>query len=272
MNKIYSLFAILIFSTSVLFAGVGCTIDTTNTSFFSPGPDSIPCVERGNAYNQIIQIHVPDKFDVAPFVGFGFPILLNVDSMRIDSITGFPTNMNYSLNPFGGFFRGGDNGCAFVYGNTSDPAGNYPLTIHGTISVSGIPQGFGFPSDTTFDLATAQSFSTMFSLSVDVINPGDSCRPQLNSAIKNFSNQLNSLMHVSPNPSNGVFTFKLDAGRRINGEIAVMDMTGRRIFTQPIDVVGLYNTTINLTNYSKGLYTLQLRTAEGFASKSISIE
>ena len=169
-----------------------------------------------------------------------------------------------------GFFLGGDNGCALASGITNASTGNYPLSIHGTIAVSGIPGGFGFPPDTTFDLAQAQSMGGMFDLSVDVINPGDECRPA--SSVRDFSADLNSLVRVYPNPSNGVFTFSMNAGRRITGEIIVVDVNGRKVFAQTIDVNGLYATSIDLSRQAKGLYTLQLKTAEGFAAKNISID
>lgn len=269
MKKIYFSIVALLFSVQSIFA-VGCTIDSTNTAFFSPAPDSIPCIERGVAYTQVIQIHVPQQFDIAPFVGLPFPILLTVDSLNIDSITGFPTGLTYDLNPADGHFLGGDNGCALASGTTNDTVGNYPLHIHGTISVSGIPGGFGFPPDTTFQLEQAQSMSGMFKLSVDVINQGDVCRPS--TGIRDFNAALNSLVQVYPNPSNGNFELRVDAGRRVKGEIVVTDITGRKVYSQQIDALGLFTSGINLSQFGKGLYTLQIRTAEGFASKNISIE
>ena len=90
--------------------------------------------------------------------------------------------------------------------------------------------------------------------------------------MSDFSADLNSAMYVYPNPSNGNFEFKLNAGKRINGEIAVYDMTGRKVFTEALDAVGIYTTSIDISRFAKGLYTLQLRTADGFASKRISVE
>ncbi|MES2619512.1 MAG: T9SS type A sorting domain-containing protein [Bacteroidota bacterium] len=254
-----------------LWPGAVCIIDSTNTQFFSPSPDSIPCIERGVGYNQIIQIHIPENFDIGPFAGLppGF-LLLNVDSMQIDSITDFPNGLVYELNPSNGFFLGGDNGCAFASGITNDPTGNYPLSIHGTISVSGIPGGFGFPPDTTFDLGQAQSMSGMFNLSVDVINTGEVCRPV--SGISTYHASLNIMMDVYPNPSNGNVVLKLNAGGRVDGEIAVIDMSGRKVFAQTLDVQGTYTTTIDLSKYPKGIYAVQLKTTEGFASKTVAIE
>lgn len=271
MNKLYALFTLLALNVSVAIATPICTIDTTNTLFFSPAPDSLPCIEVGVAFNQVVQIHVPKTFDVGPFVGLPAGlVILTVDSMRIDSLSGLPTGLTYGLNPADGFFLGGDNGCALVNGTTNDPTGHYPLTTNGTISVSGIPGGFGFPPDTSFDLATVQAQSGMFQLAVDVINPGDPCHPAL--GITNFNAALNSLMQVYPNPSNGAFELKLNTGGRVTGELVIMDMTGRKVFVQALDIMGNYGTTINLGNQPKGLYTLQLRSTEGFASKNISIE
>jgi hypothetical protein len=269
MKKIYFSVVALLFSVHSIFA-VGCTIDSTNTAFFSPAPDSIPCIERGVAYTQVIQIHVPQQFDIAPFVGLPFPILLTVDSLNIDSITGFPTGLTYDLNPADGHFLGGDNGCAFAFGTTNDTVGNYPLHIHGTITVSGIPGGFGFPPDTTFQLEQAQSMSGMFNLSLEVIEQGATCRAS--TSIRDFSADLNSLINVYPNPSNGNFEFRLNAGRRITGDIVVTDMTGRKVFAEPVNTVGLYSLQINLSQFGKGLYQIQLRTSEGFAAKNISVE
>lgn len=271
MNKLYLFFSLLVINFNGALASPVCTIDTTNTLFFSPASDSLPCIEVGVAFNQIVQIHVPKTFDVGPFVGLPAGlVILTVDSMRIVSLSGLPTGLTYNLNPSNGFFLGGDNGCALVSGTTNDPTGHYPLTTNGTISVSGIPGGFGFPPDTSFDLATVQAQSGMFQLAVDVINPGDPCHPAL--GITNFNAALNSLMQVYPNPSNGAFELKLNTGGRVNGEIVVMDMTGRKVYVQSLDVMGAYNININLSNQPKGLYTLQLRTSEGVASKNISIE
>lgn len=274
MKKIYLLaFAIFTLTSNSFAGGVGCSIDPTNTTFFSPGPDSIPCIERGVFFEQTIQIHVPNTFDISTFVGLpaGF-VVLTVDSLDIDSITGFPTGVQYVLNPAGGHFLGGDNGCTYAFGTTTDAKGNYPLTVHGTISLSNIPQGFGFPPDSTFDLQSVQSMSGFFTLGVDVINPGDTCRPQQVSGIGNFNQSLNTVIQIYPNPNNGNFELRLNAGRRALGEILVLDLTGRKVFAQPVDVSGVYSTTIQLSNLPKGMYALQLRTADGFATKTISIE
>lgn len=267
MKKIYFTIFVLAFSANYMFAQ--CVIDNTNTAFFSPSPDSIPCIEKGVPFTQVIQVHVPATFDIGPFVNLpaGF-IVLTVDSMQIDSITDFPTGFSYTLNPASGHLLGGENGCFYASGTTNDPVGNYPLNVYGYISVSGIPQGFGFPPDTSFPLSQAQSASGM-SLSVDVINAGDPCRA---SGINSFSASLNSLLEVYPNPSSGVVNFSINTGRRLVGQIEIYNVSGQKVLSTEVDAVGRFETSFDLSDFNKGLYSLLLRTNEGLASKTISLE
>jgi hypothetical protein len=254
-----------------LWAGLPCIIDTSNTAFFTPRPDSLPCVERNLTYSEIIQITIPVSIDLQDF-GSPIPFILYVDSVVITGANGLPSGITYSANPANGVLYGGDHGCALVSGTTSDPAGNYPISFIGTFTAHGQPFPPFFDGDTTIDFATLQAQSGgLFDLFVDVIEPGAACRPAP-SSVGDFNADLNALVTVYPNPNNGVFEFKLNAGRRVNGDINVIDVTGRKVFAQAIDVTGIYSTTINLQQFAKGIYTLQLRTADTIVSRSISVE
>lgn len=272
MKKVYTFIALSFMLLQTVFAGgVICEIDTNNTQFFSPSPDSIPCIERGNPVTQVIQISVPSTIDLADF-GAPISFILTVDSVVITAINGLPTGLTYGFNPGNGIFYGGTRGCSLVSGTTNDPVGNYPLAFDGYMSLHGMPFPGIFDGDTTIDLATLATLSQgMFSLAVDVINPGDECRPAP-SKVNGVSADLNAMIYVYPNPNSGQFEFKLNAARRVNGEIVITNVAGQKVFTQRIDTEGFYNTNIDISNLAKGLYTLQLRTADGFASKNISIE
>jgi len=270
MKKIYLL--VLACTTLVLFSNAQCVIDSTNTDFLSPRPDSLPCVERTVPYSQTLQIAVPTSMDLQDF-GSPISFVLIVDSVVINSVNGLPTGLAYDMNPSSGVLYGGDHGCATVAGTTTDAVGNYPITFDGFITLHGNPFPPYFDGDTTIDFATLQSLAPdMFSLFVDVINPGDECRPSQGTGIKNFSSDLNAAMSVYPNPNNGVFQFSLNAAHRVNGQINVIDYTGKVVYSQNIDVIGLYNTNIDLQNFAKGVYVVQVKTAEGLASKSISVQ
>lgn len=246
-----------------------CVIDSSNTDFF-PRPDSLPCVERTIAYNEVIQIAVPTSIDLQDF-GAPFPFILYVDSVVITGVNGMPTGITYQAKPANGVLYGGGFGCALVTGTTTVPAGRYPLTFDGTFTAHGQAFPPFFDGDTTIDFATLAAQSQgMFQLYLDVIEPGSACRPV--SSIRDFNAALNASLFIFPNPNNGIFELKVNSGGKINGEIAITDVTGRNIFIQPLNTVGLYSTTINLSGLPKGIYAVQLKTAEGFASKTISIE
>ena len=270
MRKIYFLLIPFLFSIQTIFAGVNCTIDTSNTAFFNPRPDSLPCVERGVLYTQTLQIKIPTSIDLQQF-GAPISFILTVDSVVFDSVGGLPNGLNLSLNPFSGHLKGGQHACAVVSGTTNDPTGNYPLTFYGNMTLHGAAFPPLFDGDTTIDLAVIQSNpQNPFHASLDVIDPGAACRASTN--VRDFNAELNSFIQVFPNPNNGAFEFRLNAGRRVNGEIVITDVTGRKVYTEQLDAVGFYSSSIYLSQFSKGLYTLQLRTANGFDSKNISIE
>src|SRR5579862_2370022 len=109
MKKYHLLTLFIVFSAACVQAQ--CVIDRTDTSLFSPAPDSLPCIERTVAYNQIIQIHIPPSFNLEQF-GLGFSYVLNVDSVVIDSVKGLPTGMSYTINPANGILYGDSNACA----------------------------------------------------------------------------------------------------------------------------------------------------------------
>ena len=269
MKKIYVLVSVFSLFSHFAFAS-GCVIDSNNTIFFAPRPDSLPCAERGVGYNQVIQIKIPTSIDLQQF-GFPISFVLTIDSVVFDSLTGLPNGITYLINPASGHLMGGQNACASIYGTTNDLAGNYPIIFHGRMSLHGIPFPPYFSGDTTVDLAAVQaSPQNPFNASLDVIEQGAPCRAS--TTIRDFSADLNSLINVYPNPSNGNFEFRLNAGRRITGEMAVTDMTGRKIFTEQLDVTGSYSKAINISQFGKGLYQIQLKTAEGFAAKNISVE
>jgi hypothetical protein len=75
-----------------------------------------------------------------------------------------------------------------------------------------------------------------------------------------------------PNPSNGFFTVKINAEKELSGQILVTDMIGKQVYQQQINSTGNYNASINLNQLSKGIYTLQVRTSNGYTAKSILIE
>lgn len=258
MKKIYLTLFVIVASLGFGF-GQACVVDATNTTFMAPAADQFPCITQGVATNSthVIQIAIPTQYAAGP-------LTVTVDSFYITSITGLPLGLTYACNPASCSFPGGTNACIAIMGTTTDTAKSYTLTFLGKAC------GATFGQHACLDFAQVPA-NYRPSYSVEVRAQGGACT-HLVSGINTFNSELNSVMNVFPNPSTGTFELKLNAGSRVNGEIAVIDVTGKKVFAQPLDVVGMYSTTIDLSAYSKGLYTVQLRTAEGFASKNISIE
>lgn len=250
-----------------------CTIDQSNTAFFNPSADSVPCATRGIPYDETLQMYIPSSVNLQDYVP-SLPIAfnLNIDSVVLNNITGLPTGLSWSSNPNTNVFYGGTNLCGKTQGTTNDPAGVYPIVFDGLIYVSGQAFPGFFDGDTSFtiqQLLQANQGQPTFDLRV--IEQGEQCQfgPV---SVRNFNADLNAMIGIMPNPSNGIFTVKIDAANRVNGEMVITDVTGKQVYTQAIDVLGNFATTINLRDLPAGLYTLQVRTANGFAAKSISIE
>lgn len=228
-----------------LFASAQCTIDMSNTAFFSP--DTFPCVERSVAYNQTLQISVPAN---TANMGLPIPITLTIDTIIISNITGFPAGLSYTANPTSGVFPGGTNGCFQITGTTTAPAGNYPLSLSGSVSLSSLFP----PIDTTVDLALIQSMAAgMFNLSLDVIEQGAPCRV-------NGINDLafNAKIAAYPNPAKDNITVSINSAERINGTIEVINVLGAKVYSNKIDIFGTANYDINTSALPRGIYTVLL--------------
>jgi hypothetical protein len=251
-----------------------CTIDTSNTLFFSPGSSTLPCIERGVPYHQIIQVAVPIAInlqDLVPSLPIAFGLF--VDSVIIDSITGFPSGITLVFNPATRKFYGGDHGCVDVSGITNAAKGIYHLVFHGTITLHGQPFGSYFDGDTTVSLQNLQANpNSPFKFTAQVINPGDSCTHLIAAGINNNRSGLNAVFKIYPNPGSGIFRFDMNSGKTIEGEINVLDYMGRLVLTRSVDVSGPFNTSIDLSGEAQGIYVVQLKTAEGVASKNISLQ
>jgi hypothetical protein len=271
MKKFYS--TLIAFSATILFASAQCTIDPSaqTTPGANPSKENLPCIERTVSYNQTVQGKIQETGDTTITVA-GFTVVANirVDSVRIDSITGLPTNINWAKSP--DILLGGDNGCMNFSGTTTDTAGTYDLTAWGTVwfRITANPPVVG-PIDTPYTYqGSLNRFSPFGDYYVVVTEKGAPCvKP---TGIRDFSAELNAAIAVYPNPNNGNFVFTLNTGNRVTGNLNVVDMNGKVVYTKPLDVAGFYSNQIDLSGLAKGLYAVQLRTTEGVASKNILID
>ena len=249
MKKYYFFLLLLASSFTTLIAQ--CVPDSTNYEFFSPTEENFPCIERNVAFNAPLNIFVPDSF-----AG------VDVISAKVNGISGFPTGISYDCNPLNCTIQGGQRGCLNVSGTTTDTAGFYILNITAHVNTS-----MG-----NFSLVQLNSFGGPSpTYTVFVIEEGTTCHA-VPSGISSFNKGLDAAMHISPNPNSGLFEVSIESQLALNGDLKITDLTGRMVYSQPVAVAGLYKTRIDLTTFSKGLYTVTLKTDKGFVVKKVMVE
>ena len=258
MKKFYSLIAAIALTVGLTNAQP-CTINPNaqTTPGVTPAKENLPCIQPGVAYNQTLQVKVQDSKDTTIIVS----VTIRVDSVRIDSVVGLPNGISFSRYP--DVILGGANGCGTISGTTNDAPGQYDLVAWGTAWLRAIVTSpIAIDTPYVYD-GQLNAFSPFGDYYVTVCG---------GNSINTLNAELNKALSVYPNPSNGTFEVRLNGGSRVNGDMKIVDVTGRVVYTQLVDAVGYYSTKVDLTTLPKGIYTVQLRTAEGFASKNISID
>ena len=248
---------LLVTAIAFLFSGIAmaqsCVIDTNNTNLLYPASDDLPCVERNTPYYAVLQLFTP------PSIGG-----VGIDSIQVTAFNGLPNGITTECSPASCTMVGFGRACIAIQGTTTDTVGYYVIDY----------DGFAFTEQGTasFDYLRQNFQGTLPDYTLFVINPGDYCANTGTSGINSNNQELKTGFSVSPNPGNGLFQFRLTHVSGIGGEISVMDMAGRTIYTQKNTAGFFDSTTIDLTGFAKGMYVLQYRTREGVSSKKISVQ
>ena len=128
-----------------------------------------------------------------------------------------------------------------------DPNSTYRWRVHGICDVSGLNNS-GFTS--------FQYFTTLSSIR---ITAGDD----------NLSDNLN----IYPNPTRGVFNISFVSDEVDNFEITVVDAFGKVISIEENQAfVGEYTKQLDLSEYPRGIYMVQIRTEDSFVSKRVVLQ
>lgn len=240
---------------SVNFSYAQCVIDTNNYSMFSPPADEIPCVYRGKPYEMVLQIYAPPN--IATYT---------IDSISFSSFNGLPTGITTACSPAGCTFAGNERACINFTGTTNDTTGEYFVDYDGIVYL----QGIGNP---TFDYLRANYPGMLPDYYLNVIDSGTFCAATdtVPTGVKPVI-QSTHLFTVYPNPNNGVFTFTVSPEQKTGGEVLVHDVTGRVVFRKKIPAVQFYETTLQLSEFPKGIYFVGYATADGVSTKKISVK
>jgi hypothetical protein len=237
-----------------------CTPDTTHfSSNVHVYPDSLPCISRSTAFSGVVSIQIPaseDAHNLYDTIPAGLATAY-IDSVQIDSITGYPAGISSVSSPsLGTWIYPNRYACAIFSGTTTDVAGNYPLTIYG--------QGcghFSIPgSPTVYARCISTTLSRFFPYSLQVCNAA---------GISEVLNGVN--LAIYPNPNQGTFTVTLSTADRLTGDLMIMDELGRTIHTESVDVTGTKHISLDLGNIAAGSYLLVINTAGGKSVKQFVV-
>ena len=84
---------------------------------------------------------------------------------------------------------------------------------------------------------------------------------------------LASNLNIYPNPTNGLFNISFVSDDIDYFELRVIDTYGKLIFNESKqEFAGEYTKVIDLTNWSKGIYVVQIKTKDSFVSKRVVLQ
>jgi hypothetical protein len=87
------------------------------------------------------------------------------------------------------------------------------------------------------------------------------------SVITSVVDKLSDKLLIYPNPSNGLINIELDKLNFYN--ISISNVLAKEVYNSTISAV---NTTLDLSNFDKGLYFVELNDGENIFTKKLIIE
>ena len=252
-----TLLLLTLFVGTILGASAQCTPNTSNFSGSTyVYPASLDTAVVGVAYPaaQVISIEIPDSINISQIVS-GLPVsgYVHVDSVRFDSIGGYPTGISSVSNPALGttWLKPGQYACAIFSGTTTATPGSYPLSIigHGA--------GHFTYSGTTVDSVFPKfNFASVYPYKLNV-------KAAPTNGISEVAAGVD--LNIFPNPNQGNFIVSISSTTTLNGTLSIVDQLGRTITTQSIEVAGTKQIPLELGNIAQGAYLLVIN-AEGSRS------
>jgi len=164
-----------------------------------------------------------------------------IQSFKITGVSGLPAGFSYVCNISSCEYLGGSNGCANIYGTTTDTAGSYPVAIEFdiTVLISLIP---GLPP---VPITQSTSFD---GYSIELGNAGT-------------IEQIISPITVSPNPANDEIKIEGITTSMKANQISILNIEGKVVAEREIKDV--LNTTFDLSAVKAGIYFVNVSHASG---------
>ncbi|CAG5080520.1 T9SS type A sorting domain-containing protein [Parvicella tangerina] len=229
-------------------ASAQCTPDPSITSGISPDTLTGMAVSYvGQAYEEVFTFVVPTD-----------TMGLTIDYIKLNNVTGLPSNYDYDCTPSNCEFPAGSSQCARVF-STSNPTtpqiGSYQLTIEAMAYVILLGQSVANPQGaTTYDgyyLVIADAATA----GVEQVGKGD----------------MKSLI-AYPNPTNGNTTVEFAMGYNTEVTFTVTNLLGEVVNRQVIAAPkGLNRINFDASNMSNGVYLYTITDGKNSISKKLIV-
>ena len=225
-----------------------CTPDTSfQDSTYGVWPSvttNFPAALVSVPYTTDVNFNVPTTItdeiaavDSAAAMLVGSPI----QSFKITNVIGLPAGFSYVCNISSCEYLGGSNGCANIYGITTDPAGSYPVAIEFDITVLITL----FPGLPPIPVTQSTSFD---GYSIELGNAGT-------------IEQIIAPITVSPNPANNEIKIEGITESMKANQISILNIEGKVVAEREIKDV--LNTTFDLSAVKAGIYFVNVSHASG---------
>ena len=83
-------------------------------------------------------------------------------------------------------------------------------------------------------------------------------------------NETNLAINIYPNPSSNIFNLKLNTDSK--SEIIVTNVLGEQVYIESTQSIGDFDTQIDLSNYSTGVYNLIIKTFYGISNHKLILQ
>jgi hypothetical protein len=248
---------VIVICATALFTKVSaqvCEPELKSTGLIYPDTVLFPCIEKNVPFDEPIHLFPPETYQIA-----------TVDSIVLTGILGLPTGINYACNPAGCVFPGGQHGCISLNGTATDTVGHYHLILQGLAYLTTSTTGqFTLPLEqmTNFLGAPPSTYG------VDLINPGDGCRVVTD--VQTIASEVS--LTVSSISSIGEIAYSINSNDNNTGEIQLIAMDGRIIYSEKIVCNGKFTGIIRKGGLPSGIYALSYNTLNKNVSKKLTIQ
>lgn len=232
-------FAVFLFTLHV--AAQPCVPDASNhTVGITPG--NFPNGKEKVAYSQVFQMKFPSDTVVES-------ISVTVDSVRLDSIKGWPTGFSYVCNKSDCIYKGGENGCVKVTG-TPATHGTYQVVIYYT----------AFGALDTMKIVSDYSDTSMF-----VVD-------DISGISEDRSHNAFSVEENNPNPFSYTSNLSFYLPNAGQYRLSIYDMFGREISNrQMMGIPGKNIVQINRVGLRKGMYLYSLQYGNAVITRKMMV-